>query len=225
MAPVAGSERPTVSVTDTATPGGRCPACGEPLFAWLDPPGSDPGNRAARYVVDRCENCGLALEREDGGDGLGAMIERVRRDLRDNGEAILEAPNAASFQAGLGTENWSGLRLPSEPALLTPRSLELLAEHEGLEVAEIAYPARAGMAGMFQTILNLLTFNRDFARLALTGKLRPRDSRFGGVGYAIDVLVTLFTAIPVAALAVLFEGVAILARRGGLMRATIKRRG
>jgi hypothetical protein len=216
-------DRPAVDVSDTATPGGRCPACGEPLFAWLDPPGSDPASRA-RYIVDRCESCGLALERDDGGEGAAAIVERIEREVAALGEASFEGSNAASFQAGLGTESWSALRLPEEPALFTPRALELMVGHEGLEVADLGYAARAGMAGMFGTILNLLTFNRDFARAALSGRLRPRDARAGRIGFGIDALVTLFTAIPVAAIAVLFEGVAILARRGGAIRATVRRR-
>ena len=224
MAPLSQSDRPAVDVRDTATPGGRCPACGEPLFAWLDPPGSAPAH-GARYVIDHCENCGLALERGDGGEAAADIVEAVVRDAREHGEAHFQGPNAVSFQAGLGTESWSALRLPEEPALLTPRALELLAGHEGLEVSSLGYVAGAGMAGMFGTVLNLLTFNRDFARSALSGRLKPRDSRAGPVGFAIDALVTVFTAIPVAFIAVLFEGVAILARRGGVIRATLLARG
>jgi hypothetical protein len=223
MTPVHAGERPEVSASYAATPGGRCPACGEPLFAWLDPPDTDPRSRA-RHMLDRCESCGLALERERGGEAVAEMIERVTREVDRRGEAILEASNAASLQAGVGTESWSGLRLPDQPALLTPRALELLLAHEGLELAELGYPVRAGMAGMFGTILNLLTFNRDFARSALTGAMGPRESRAGLAGFAIDALVTVFTAIPVAAIAVLMEGGAILAHRGGVLRATIRRR-
>jgi len=223
MARLGEFDRPAVDVSDTATPGGRCPACGKPLFAWLDPPASDPTSRK-RYVVDRCENCGLAQERGDDGERVGDLIEGLEREVAARGEARFEGQNAASFQAGLGTENWDGLQLPEEPALLTPRALELLAEHEGLEVAELHYPARPGMAGMFATVLNLLTFNRDFARAALSRRLKPRDSRAGRVGFAIDTLVTVFTAIPVAFIAVLFEGTAILARRGGVISATLRRR-
>ena len=218
------SDRRAVDVSDTATPGGRCPACGEPLFAWLDPPDSDPRRRGLRHILDRCENCGLALEREDSGEAAATIAERIESEVAERGEGRFEGPNAASFQAALGTESWSALRLPEEPAVLTPRALELLLAHERLEIARLSYPARAGMAAMFQTILNLLTFNRDFAPAALSGSLRPRDSRAGAAGYAIDVLVTLFTAIPVAALAVLMEGAAILAKRGGAIRAQIRRR-
>ncbi len=206
------SERPQVDVSDAATPGGRCPADGEPLFAWIEVDGG---------VLDRCESCGLVLERTDGGEGLAALIESLALEVAERGEAELVSPNAASYQAGIGAESWSALRPAEEPYVLTPGALELLAGHESLTAAEIHYPARTGMAAMLQTILNLLTFNRNFASSVAGGELRPRDSRHGAAGFAIDALVTVFTAIPVAALAVLLEGVGVLAKRGGVIRARL----
>ena len=72
------------------------------------------------------------------------------------------------------------------------------------------------MASMWQTLLNLLTFHRDFAAEALSGRLRPGGGR-GRAAYAIDVLVTILAAVPTAILAVLLEGGAVLARRGGVI--------
>lgn len=212
-------DRPTVSVSDTATPGGRCPACGEPLFPWLEAPDSDPAEHR-RHVLDRCENCGLGLEREDGGEGLAALIE----GLAERGEGTIEAPNGASLQAGIGAENWSALHMPEQPYALTPRALELLLEHEHLEIARLSYPARPAMAAMMQTLLNLVTFNRNFAGSALRGSLRPAQARPGRIGFFVDAAITALTAIPVAIVAVLLEGGAWLARRGGVLSATVRRR-
>ncbi len=215
--------RPVVDVSDAATPGGRCPACGEPLFPWVEAADADPASRV-RHALDRCENCGLVLAREDGGEGIAALIERAEREVRERGASTIEAPNAASLGAAIAGEDWSGIEVPARPALLTPRALELLLGHESLEISSLRYPAAAGMAATWQTILNLISFNRDFARSALSRRLRPRDSRAGRPGFAIDVLVTVFAAIPTAALAVLLEGAAILVRRGTILRAEISPR-
>jgi hypothetical protein len=212
-------DRPTVSVSDTATPGGRCPACGEPLFPWLEAPDSDPAQRR-RHVLDRCENCRLGLEREDGGEALADLIEGVA----ERGGGTVEVPNGASIQAGIGAENWSAMQMPEHPYLLTPRALELLLEHERLEIARLSYPARPAMAAMMQTLLNLITFNRNFAGSALRGSLRPGQARPGRIGFVVDAAITTLAAIPVAIIAVLLEGGAGLARRGGVLRATVRRR-
>ena len=69
---------------------------------------------------------------------------------------------------------------------------------------------------MWQTLLNLLTFHRNFAPEAIAGRLRPGEGR-GRAAYAIDVMVTVLAAVPTAILAVLIEGAAVLARRGGVI--------
>jgi hypothetical protein len=70
------------------------------------------------------------------------------------------------------------------------------------------------MASMWQTLLNLLTFHRDFASEAASGRLRPGTGR-GRAAFWTDVVVTALAAIPTALIAVLLEGGAVLARRGG----------
>ena len=51
----------TVSLEHGAGPNSqRCPACGEPLFAWVEAAGY--GGREDQ-VIDRCENCGLVAAR------------------------------------------------------------------------------------------------------------------------------------------------------------------
>ena len=204
--------RPTVSLEQGAAPGGaRCPACGQPLFVWVETEGWGPRED---QVIDRCENCGLAVAR----DAVPSASEAIAQLLgtSGNGHNVFRAPNAASLQAWLGAENWAALR-PGDGALRpSPRSAQLLLAKRGLEVGRIRHLATAGMASMWQTLLNLLTFHRDFAFEALSGRLRPGGGR-GRAAYAIDVMVTILAAIPTAILAVLLEGGAVLARRGGVI--------
>jgi hypothetical protein len=72
------------------------------------------------------------------------------------------------------------------------------------------------MASMWQTLLNLLTFHRDFAAEAISGRLRPATGR-GRAAFATDVLITVLAAIPTAIIAVLLEGGAVIVRRGGVI--------
>ena len=54
---------------------------------------------------------------------------------------------------------------------------------------------------MWQTLLNLLTFHRDFASEAVSGRLRPGTGR-GRAAFWTDVVVTVLAAIPTAIIAV-----------------------
>jgi hypothetical protein len=191
----------------------RCPACGEPLFVWIETEGYGPRED---QVIDRCENCGLVLVRgdlpspDDAAERLLATAEH-----RDGGVAF-RAANAASLQAWLGAENWAALRPGGHALEPTPRAASLLLARRDLEVRSIRHLVGPGMASMWQTLLNLLTFHRDFASDATSGRLRPGTGR-GRAAFWTDAVVTVLAAVPTAVIAVLLEGGAVLARRGGVI--------
>jgi hypothetical protein len=216
--PVGGGRaqgRPTVSLEEGAAPGGaRCPACGKPLFVWVETEGWGPRED---QVIDRCENCGLAVARDSVPDAEEAVSQLL--GSAGNGRNVFRSPNAASLQAWLGAENWAALR-PGDGALKpSPRAVELLLAKRSLRVGRLRQLASAGIASMWQTLLNLLTFHRDFASEAFSGRLRPSGGR-GRAAYAIDVMVTVLAAIPTAILAVLLEGGALALKRGGVIEVT-----
>ena len=134
------------------------------------------------------------------------------------------AANAASLQAWLGAENWAALRprrrtgIRTDPAARAP----LLLARRGLRDPAVRHLAGPGMASMWQTLLNLLTFHRDFASEAVSGRLRPGTGR-GRAAFWTDAVVTVLAAIPTALIAVLLEGGAVLARRGGVIEIEAER--
>jgi hypothetical protein len=217
--------RRTVTLDQGAEPEmPRCPACGEPLFVWIETdmkrvaPGGAPSHQGPRedQVIDRCENCGLVLVR-GAVPTPDAAAERLLADgdSRD-GRVAIRAANAASLQTWLGAENWAALRPGGHGLEPTPRAASLLLARRGLEIRHIRHLVGPGMASMWQTLLNLLTFHRDFASEAASGRLRPGTGR-GRAAFWIDVMVTALAAIPTAFIAVLLEGGAVLARRGGVI--------
>jgi len=200
-----------VSAREGADPAASaCPACEEPLFVWVETIGWGPREDE---VIDRCENCGLVVSR-----AAARRAERIATELFDRlaaGERVRSA-NAASLQAWLGAENWAALR-PQDPGLrLTPAAARLLAERREMKLRSIRQPPAQGMAAMWQTLLNLITFHRDFAAEAVSGRLRPSGGR-GRAAFAVDAVITVLAAVPTAALAVLLEGGALIARRGGVI--------
>ena len=201
-----------VSLEEGAAPGAtRCPACGEPLFVWLETEGYGPRED---QVIDRCENCGLVAAR-DSVPSPDHAVDALLLGREENGSGVaIRADNAASLQAWLGAENWAALRPGGHRIEPTPKAVRLLLARRGLEVRRIRHLIRPGMASMWQTLLNLLTFHRDFASEAVSGRLRPGTGR-GLAAFWIDAVVTVLAAIPTAIIAVILETGAVLARRGG----------
>jgi hypothetical protein len=137
----------------------------------------------------------------------------------------VQVPNRRSWQAGLGGGHWAALDPPTKPAYLTPSSLSLLSGRVGIEVSSLRQPALGrNQLWMWQTLMNALTFHDGFATEALSGRLTPRNAR-SAPAFAVDAIVSVVAALPVALISVPLELAAVLARRGGLLEVRLASRG
>lgn len=171
-------------------------------------------------VLERCEDCGVAVEAGPQEIDLEAELESLPQGPGD----AVATPNRASWQASLGGEGWAAIDERPGRLLLTPRSLALLAERTGRELADVGF-TRFGpnQRRMWQTLLNGLTFHPNFAREVRAGRLAPSNAR-GRVSFAVDCLVTVLAAPLVVLVSVPLELIAALAHRGGELVAVPRRR-
>lgn len=184
-----------------------CPACEAPLYGWA----LVPARFGPRRVLDRCEECGLLVTRTAGSVDVAAELGALAR-----GPGEYAAPNRRSVQAGLGGAQWAAID-PTRRLHLTPRSATLLLARLGLEVGSIRYPRRGpNLRWMWQTLLNGITFNLNFATELQAGRIRPRSAG-ERIKVAIDVIVTVLAALPAALVAIPLEIASALLRHGGLM--------
>lgn len=208
---------------------GPCPLCGEQLFGWIALPAA--GAEASvgmvldeqhERIVDRCENCGVALERGLDID-LAAEWEAVCGPDEAGARAI-QIPNRASLQAWIGEAGWAGIGIFPGRLILTPGSLALLAGHNGYEIDRPRTPlSRRAQAWMWQTLINGLTFHPNFAREVRAGRLRAATAR-SRLKFAVDMMVTVLGAPLVLLASAPLEFGGALARRGGELATVAKRR-
>ena len=202
-----------------------CPLCGKPLYGWVTLPAEGaapvigraaPG--AGTRVIDRCEACGVGVERGREID-LAEELRAISEPRGEGGALRIGCANRASLQAALSAEGWAPVdRLPGRLAL-TPRSLALLGERNGYRLERPSFPPMSrGQGWMWQTLVNALTFHNNFARDVRAGKLRRSTTRRWM--FAIDAVVTVLAA-PLALLASFpLETISALLNRGGWMEAT-----
>jgi len=200
-------------------PGGdrQCPACGQPLYGWLQ-----LATPAGPTLLERCENCRLGLA--GGLEALDVSNELLAdaRNLPD-GELELRVANRDSWQARLGGMNWAGLD-PGRGLYPTPRALELLAPRAGLSVTRLTSPRwGTGQLWMWQTIVNAFTFNQNFAMKVRAGLIPPRSGLGMRLKYAVDALVTVLATPLVLVVSVPLELIAALAGTGGVLVARATR--
>jgi hypothetical protein len=177
-----------------------CPACGEPLFGWID---ARPGLAGS---VRRCESCGLGVV------GEPASAEEALRELdRLKTEGTLTIANRDSFSAWIGGAGWAGLE-PAARCLFTVEAVRRLVAGRDQVVRSARWAPGAGIATMWQTVLNGFTFGRNVALGALgrstaVPAAEPWQRR-------LDALIVVVVTIPALLAAVPMELVAAALRRG-----------
>lgn len=201
----AGERTPVVPLEAGAGPDNPpCPACGEPLFGWLD---ARPGLHGP---VKRCESCGLGVI----GDADGSADALAALDQLDRDDAI-RIVSRASFAAWVGSAGWVGLE-PESRYLFTPEAVRRLVANRDQVVVSAHWIPGAGIASMWQTLLNGLTFGRNVALGAFgRGTAVPADRPWQR---RMDALISVLAAIPAILVAVPLELIAAIFRRGAVIK-------
>jgi hypothetical protein len=181
-----------------------CPACGEPLFGWID---ARPGLAGP---VKRCESCGLGVA-----GGPGSAEEALRElDRLGRGETVRIA-NRAGFSAWLGGAGWAGLE-PGRRYLFSAESVRRVTAHRDQVVTSARWSPGAGIALMWQTVLNGFTFGRNISLAALGRGVavpaeRPWQRR-------LDGFISVLVALPALLVALPMELAAAALGRGGVLK-------
>ncbi len=202
MSSTRASERtPVVPLEAGASPENPpCPACGEPLFGWID---ERPGLRGA---VKRCESCGLGVAGDPGG------VEEALAALDRLGSADgVRIADRAGFAAWIGGAGWAGLE-PEGRYLFTTEAVRRLVANRDQVIAKARWAPGAGIAVMWQTVLNGFTFGRNVA-LAAFGRSTPAIAERPWQR-RLDALISVVVAIPAFIAAVPLELIAAIFRRG-----------
>ena len=197
----------------TATAESTCPACGAAMFGWATAsrrPAYAPGPETVG-LIERCEACGLGLP-----SGEGAALEGLDAAGR------VEGPNRASLQAAIGAGGWAAIGRERR-AYPTPAAAEPIASRLGGRAVRIRTgPNRAGLWGMWQTLVNAFTLGDNVITDALAGRQSPASTR-ERFALGLDLLVSALVAVPMLAIAVVLETAAALTGRGGVVRFEIER--
>lgn len=167
-----------------------CPACGEPLFGWI------AARSGLRGPVSRCESCGL---------GVIGVVEGAAEALRaldhDGEDETTTISNRGSFAASLGGAGWAGLE-PEARYLFTVEAVRRLVAARDQVVASKRWAPGAGIAAMWQTMLNSVTFGHNVALGALgrstaISARKPWQRRIDGLISVVLALPALIFAVPV----------------------------
>lgn len=147
-------------------------------------------------------------------DDPAAAMRRVSAWTRPGGLVVVAVPNLAGLQARLGGDRWFHQDVPRHRTHFTPVGLTALLERSGYRVQRTRHLLiEQNPLGMWQTLLNRITGERDFAF-----RLTKRDLAGVGVGSrARDLAVTAIAGLPLVGVALALELAAGLGGHGGSM--------
>ncbi len=154
----------------------------------------------------RCESCGLGVV-GGGGELEGALAALDRL----GGAEQVQIADRSGFAAWIGGAGWAGLE-PESRYLFTTEAVRRLVANRDQVVTSARWSPGAGIATMWQTVLNGFTFGRNIALGALGRSTahvaeRPWQRR-------LDTLISIVVAIPAFLAAVPLELIAAAFRRG-----------
>jgi hypothetical protein len=188
----------------------ECPACGQPLYGWLE-----LDTPAGPALLERCENCRLGIAAGLTAEDVSNELLAEARRLPD-GRLELEVANRDGIAARLGGQHWAALE-PGRGLYPTPEALRLLAEKAGLELVRLRSPRRRrALLWMWQTIVNTFTFTENFALKVRKGELHPHGAA-ERLKYGTDVVVTALATPLVVLVAIPMELLAELSGGGGVL--------
>jgi 2-polyprenyl-3-methyl-5-hydroxy-6-metoxy-1,4-benzoquinol methylase len=145
-------------------------------------------------------------------DDPQAALERARPWIKGNGRLVVSAPNLASLQARIGGDRWFHQDVPRHRTHFTAAGLQALLRRSGFGVSRPRHLImEQNWLGMWLTLLNRLTFDRDVPFRFAKRDLSYRNRREA----AWDGLISVVAGIPLIPVAVSVELVAELARQGG----------
>jgi hypothetical protein len=176
-----------------------CPACGEPLFGWID---ERPGLAGP---VGRCESCGLGVV------GAAGDAEEALRELDRLGEPgrAARVADRGGFAAWIGGAGWAGLERDAR-YLFTVEAVRRLVARRDQVVSSARWSPGRGIALMWQTLLNSATFGHNLVVGTSVKGAKEWQRR-------IDWIVLVVLAIPAFIFALFFELGGAISRRGSVI--------
>lgn len=200
---------PTVPLEAGAGPDNPpCPACGEPLFVWVELP-------VESGLAHRCEACGLGVLSRTG--TTADAIADLERGADTDGEIVFE--NKASLQSVLTGGAWSGIGT-DRAYRFTPESIRRLVAVRDQVVDRSTWMPGVGILSMWQSGINMFTFGHNlalarFGRAHATHAGKPWRRR-------LDVFITVALAVPSMLFAIPIELTGGLFGRGGCYRIRLR---
>ena len=147
----------------------------------------------------------------------------IDEKLINKGFAVIEVPNFDSWQHFIDKNNWIHLECPRHVTHFTKKSLLNLFDNKKFKIIKSSTSSlEYGFYGMLQSLLNLFLPVPNY----LFSLIRSKNAKINKTPLMknyISFLLSIFLIIPLLFVAIFFELLAILFKRGGIIRVVIQK--
>ena len=151
------------------------------------------------------------------------IVNLIEEKLINKGYVVVEVPNFNSFQHLISKNNWIHLDCPRHVTHFTKEGLINFFDNSKFKIIKSSTLSfEFGFYGMLQSLLNLFVPVPNY----LFFLLRKKNAKISEISFIknyLSLLLTITLFIPLSIVSVIFEFIAVIFKKGGIIRIVIQK--
>ena len=151
------------------------------------------------------------------------LINIIEKRLIDKGYLVVEVPNFNSFQHFIDKNNWIHLDCPRHVTHFTKEGLINFFDNKKFKIIKSSTLSfEFGFYGMLQSLLNFFVPVPNY----LFFLLRKKNAKISDIPFMknyLSLFLTLVLFLPLSIISVIFEFIAVILKKGGILRIVIQK--
>ena len=151
------------------------------------------------------------------------IVNLIEEKLINKGYVVVEVPNFSSFQHLINKNNWIHLDCPRHVTHFTKEGLANFFDNKKFKIIKSSTLSfEFGFYGMLQSLLNLFVPVPNYLFFLLRKK-NAKISEISLIKNYLSLLLTITLFIPLSIVSVIFEFIAVIFKKGGIIRIVIQK--
>ena len=151
------------------------------------------------------------------------IFSLIEKKLTNKGFVVIEVPNFSSLQHSINKNNWIHLDCPRHVTHFTKNGLINFFDKEKFKIIKIStLSLEFGFYGMLQSLLNLFVPIPNYL-FFLIRKKNAKINKIPFIKNYLSLFLTLLLFVPLAVISIIFEFMAVVIKKGGILRIVIQK--
>ena len=151
------------------------------------------------------------------------IVNLIEKKLINNGYVVVEVPNFDSFQHLINKNNWIHLDCPRHVTHFTKEGLINFFDNKKFKIIKSSTLSfEFGFYGMLQSLLNLFIPVPNYLFFLIRNK-NAKINKISFIKSYLSLFLTFVLFVPLSIVSVIFEFIAVILKKGGILRIVIQK--